>query len=313
MDKSVRLWHVSMNECLRVFQHNDFVTAIDFHPLNDKFFLSGSLDEKLRLWNIPDHKIADWVHVHEMITAACFSSDGNTVAAGSYKGKCWYYEVRDKKFEYLTQVDVRHTSTSKSAGDKITGMQFLPREPRKLLITSNDSRIRMFDGYKQCTKFKGLKNLNSQIHAQVCSQGDYIICGSEDEHVYIWSTGRSCIPSINPAYTGFRWDKRHCYECFPAHEDIVTAALFAPDSVRLVTPQVLSPDAATGQTRAGHALLNPDAAKKLNQVSDDEAAFEREVAQAAVKAASALGQVIISAGYSGEVRIFENYGMPAWL
>jgi WD40 repeat protein len=41
-----------------VFQHIDFVTAIAFHPRNDQFFLSGSLDGKLRLWNIPDKKVA---------------------------------------------------------------------------------------------------------------------------------------------------------------------------------------------------------------------------------------------------------------
>ncbi len=32
MDKTVRLWHISRNECLCCFQHIDFVTAIAFHP-----------------------------------------------------------------------------------------------------------------------------------------------------------------------------------------------------------------------------------------------------------------------------------------
>jgi len=58
MDKTVRLWHVSRIECLCIFQHVDFVTAIAFHPKDDRYFLSGSLDGKLRLWNIPDKKSA---------------------------------------------------------------------------------------------------------------------------------------------------------------------------------------------------------------------------------------------------------------
>lgn len=33
-------------------QHLDFVTSIAFHPKDDRFFLSGSLDCKLRLWNV---------------------------------------------------------------------------------------------------------------------------------------------------------------------------------------------------------------------------------------------------------------------
>ena len=57
MDKTVRLWHISRKECLCVFQHIDFVTAIAFHPRNDQYFISGSLDGKIRLWNIPDKKV----------------------------------------------------------------------------------------------------------------------------------------------------------------------------------------------------------------------------------------------------------------
>jgi len=46
-----------------VAQHDDFVTAIDFHPTNDKLFLSGSLDERLRLWSIPEHRVEHEVRV----------------------------------------------------------------------------------------------------------------------------------------------------------------------------------------------------------------------------------------------------------
>ena len=62
-------------ECLCCFQHIDFVTAICFHPRNDQFFLSGSLDGKLRLWNIPDKKVALWNEVEgsaKLITTANF-------------------------------------------------------------------------------------------------------------------------------------------------------------------------------------------------------------------------------------------------
>ena len=75
MDKTVRLWHISRKECLCCFQHIDFVTAISFHPRNDQFFLSGSLDGKLRLWNIPEKKVACWNEVDgstNLITAANF-------------------------------------------------------------------------------------------------------------------------------------------------------------------------------------------------------------------------------------------------
>lgn len=75
MDKTVRLWHISRRECLCCFQHIEFVTAIAFHPRDDRYFLSGSLDGKLRLWNIPDKKVAVWNEVEgqsKLITAANF-------------------------------------------------------------------------------------------------------------------------------------------------------------------------------------------------------------------------------------------------
>lgn len=79
MDKTVRLWHISRRECLCCFQHIDFVTALAFHPRNDQFFLSGSLDGKLRLWNIPDKKVTLWNEVDgntKIITAANFIQVG---------------------------------------------------------------------------------------------------------------------------------------------------------------------------------------------------------------------------------------------
>jgi WD40 repeat protein len=83
MDKTVRLWHLTLDECLRVFDHNDFVTTIDFNPVNDKYFISGSLDGLVRLWYIPGHRVADYVKVNEMVTAATFSPDARKTVAGS--------------------------------------------------------------------------------------------------------------------------------------------------------------------------------------------------------------------------------------
>lgn len=44
--------------------------------MDDNFFISGSLDEKVRIWNVHDRKIEDWNDLHEMVTAACYSPDG---------------------------------------------------------------------------------------------------------------------------------------------------------------------------------------------------------------------------------------------
>lgn len=120
MDKTVRLWHISRRECLCCFQHIDFVTAIAFHPRvsgsvwnglcavcdcvlmivsfpqDDRYFLSGSLDGKLRLWNIPDKKVALWNEVDgqtRLITAANFCQNGKYAVIGTYDGRCIFYDT----------------------------------------------------------------------------------------------------------------------------------------------------------------------------------------------------------------------------
>ncbi|DBA73534.1 TPA: WD repeat-containing protein 44, variant 2 [Trebouxia sp. C0004] len=146
MDKTVKLWHISMDECLRTFKHSDFVTALDFHPADDKLFLSGSIDGKVRMWNIPDQRVVDWADVHEMVTAVNFSPDGAKAIVGTMKGKCRFYLCANFKLEYETQIDVKNKRSGQKTGKKITGMQFLACDTSKLLITSNDSRIRLYDG-----------------------------------------------------------------------------------------------------------------------------------------------------------------------
>jgi WD40 repeat protein len=103
MDKTVKLWHISSLPCLKTFSHSDYgitypfhchlsyfasstlmflyctcisVTCIQFNPVDDRYFISGSLDEKVRIWNIQNREIVDWNDLHEMVTAACYAPDG---------------------------------------------------------------------------------------------------------------------------------------------------------------------------------------------------------------------------------------------
>uniref|UniRef100_A0A8B9CN52 WD repeat-containing protein 44 n=1 Tax=Anser brachyrhynchus TaxID=132585 RepID=A0A8B9CN52_9AVES len=112
MDKTVRLWHISRRECLCCFQHIDFVTAIAFHPRDDRYFLSGSLDGKLRLWNIPDKKVALWNEV-----------DGTN-------------GFKSHHLKYHTQIHVRSTRGRNRVGRKITGIEPLPGENKVLFFIS---------------------------------------------------------------------------------------------------------------------------------------------------------------------------------
>ncbi|KAF1746131.1 hypothetical protein GCK72_022584 [Caenorhabditis remanei] len=220
MDRTVKLWHLSRNECLCCFQHIDFVTCVAFLPKDDRYFLSGSLDGKLRMWHIPDKKVAVWNDTEKRyITAMTFVKSGKFAVVGTYDGKCIFYT--SDQLKYHTAVDVRSTRGKNARGHKVTG---LTSHGDKLLVTSNDSRIRMYDIRDKALtcKFKGVQNDHSQIRAAFSPDGRHIICGSEDKFVYIWRASDTTVA------LSVRKDRNSWWERVRTHNAPVPVAVFAP-------------------------------------------------------------------------------------
>ncbi|KAK3400790.1 hypothetical protein B0T20DRAFT_494875 [Sordaria brevicollis] len=250
MDKTVRLWHISRQECLCTFKHKDFVTRLAFHPRDDRFFLAGSLDTILRLWSIPDKQIAFSAQCPDLITAVAFSPDGKTAIAGLLNGLCLFYETEGLKLQ--TQVHVRSSRGKNAKGSKITGIQTMmipPVDPLKdqqaaggqqqgheekgevkVLITSNDSRVRIYNLRDKSLeiKLKGHDNSVSQIAASFSDDGKYVICGSEDKKAFIWGLNGG---QQRAAYID---KEKSPYEYFEAHGEMVTTAVFAPTKTRML-------------------------------------------------------------------------------
>ncbi|ESO92849.1 hypothetical protein LOTGIDRAFT_120142 [Lottia gigantea] len=267
MDKTVRLWHISRRECLCTFQHIDFVTAIVFHPKDDRYFLSGSLDGKLRLWNIPDKKVTLWSEVRgssNLITTANFCQNGKYAVVGTYDGKCIFYNTEQLK--YFTQIHVRSTRGKNAKGRKITGIEPLHSED-KLLVTSNDSRIRMYDlrDLTLSCKYKGSTNQSSQIKANLSANEKYMVCGSEDHFLYIWKVHHDY-----NKFSSVRRDRNDFWEAIKVHNAVVTAAIFAP---------------------------NPSLFYKTEEKSEQ---------QGAAQTSDEHGQIIISADFTGVIKVIAN-------
>ncbi|XP_074285995.1 uncharacterized protein LOC141611366 [Silene latifolia] len=228
MDKTVRLWDVKTKACLKLFAHNDYVTCIQFNPVNDDYFISGSLDAKVRVWNVSGRRVVDWTDLHEMVTAACYTPDGQGAAVGSHKGNCRMYSITDGKLNQLSQFDVQNKK--KAAPKKITGFQFMPENPTEVLVTSADSRIRIFDGSDVLQKFRGFRNTSSQIAASFSPDGKYVICGSEDSNVYVWKREE---PKNTKTKTTI---DTKSYEHFPCKD--VSVAIPWPGSLKFEPPTI---------------------------------------------------------------------------
>lgn len=304
MDRTVRLWHVTRPECLCCFQHSDFVTSIQFHPRDDRFFLAGSLDTKFRLWSIPDKSVAFVASVPAMVTSVAFTPDGRYSIAGCLNGLCIIYDTDGLK--PIEQIHVRSARGRNAKGSKITGIDTVvlpvnhPDGEIKLLITSNDSRVRLYNFRDRNleAKYRGNENSCSQIRASFSDDGKHIICGSEDRRTYIWPT----------ASVEKDMDKR-AVEVFETHSSMVTAAIMAPTRARQVLgfsedpiydicnppPVTLVNTADSPAKENGHSNRNSGASKQA-----------QESPTYISRSAHPDGNIIIVANYSGRIKILRQ-------
>ncbi|KAM7264394.1 hypothetical protein ACFE04_002077 [Oxalis oulophora] len=248
MDKTVRLWDMESKTCLKLFAHNDYVTCIHFNPMDDNYFISGSLDAKVRIWSIPDRQVVDWTDLHEMVTAACYTPDGQGAMIGSHKGSCWMYSTEDGKLSQLHQMEIQD---KKKGGKKITGFQFSPVNPTEHIVTSADSRIRILDGTGITHKFRGFRNTSSQISAAFSLDGKHIISASEDSQVYVWKCEEQRQSTTGKSRTIINTQS---HEHFPCRD--VSVAIPWPGTVK-GEPPPLPVNSKKNTKRSGAAASQP--------------------------------------------------------
>lgn len=335
MDKTVRLWHVSRKECLCCFQHSDFVTAIVFHPRDDRFFLAGSLDSKLRLWSIPDKSVAFWNELPDLITAVAFTPDGRMAIAGCLSGLCLFYETEGLR--YHTQVHVRSSHGRNAKGSKITGIETITFPPGdlngevKLLITSNDSRVRMYNARDKSLemKFKGNENTCSQIHATFSDDAQYVISGSEDRRVYIWNVGsgeaerKDKRPIEHFEGKTFFHRNKLSHGCRPnisvAHPAIVTVAIMAPTKTRQLLAasgdplyDLCNPPPITLVSRSDSVSSKKNLGSLAGQEPEDSPVFPATLRTLGGspaythRSAHPDGNIIVTADYTGHIKVFRQ-------
>ncbi|KAL9096956.1 MAG: hypothetical protein Q9165_000920 [Trypethelium subeluteriae] len=285
-----------------------------FHPRDDRFFLAGSLDCKLRLWSIPDKSVAYMVQLPDMITAVTFTPDGKTSIVGCLSGLCLFYDTEGLK--YQTQIHVRSAHGKNAKGSKITGIQAVnmpPQDPNgeiKLLITSNDSRIRLYNFRDKSleVKFKGNENNYSQIRASFSDDARYVICGSEDRKTYIWPGAQM---------DGEKPDKRPI-EMFEAHAAITTTVIFAPTKTRQLLSSSEDPVYDICNPPPVQLVSKSDSFSSTKPATETgsiqatptpaETSFKRPEENPAYLARSQHrdGNIIITADYAGKIKVFRQ-------
>uniref|UniRef100_A0A7N0ZT05 Uncharacterized protein n=1 Tax=Kalanchoe fedtschenkoi TaxID=63787 RepID=A0A7N0ZT05_KALFE len=154
-DKTARLWEIGSDDCLNVYYHNDYVTWIQFSPVDDKHFI-----------------MVDWVYAKEVVTAACYKPDRGGFVVGSVSGVFRFYGIDASNEHIQLEAQIHVQGRKKTSHNKITDIKFCHKEEQRLMITSEDS---------------SLWNSGSQMSASFTSTGRHIISVGEDTRVYVWN------------------------------------------------------------------------------------------------------------------------------
>ncbi|CAD6201630.1 unnamed protein product [Miscanthus lutarioriparius] len=348
MDKTVRLWKIGCDSCLKVFSHNNYVTCIQFKPTNDNYFISGCIDGMVRIWDVPRCLVVDWVVSKEIITAVCYRPDGKGAVVGTITGNCRYYDASENHLELESQVPLY--GRKKSPLKRIIGFQYCPSDPKKLMVTSGDSQVRILDGVHVVSSYKGLRSSN-QVPAAFTPDGDHIISASDDSSIYMWNYANQIAPVTSRVKTVWSYERFFCndvsvaipWNASPAKSSI-SLACNIPSSRQEVSEEFHNLQDSTScgnaedslegdslyQLPSGNFTLSnaffaelaprgkatwPEEQLPSNSVTPSSSAlrksqykFLKTSCQSA--ATHAWGQVIVTAGWDGNIRSFQNYGLP---
>lgn len=192
----------------------------------------------------------------------------------------------------------------------------------------------------------GFHNSNSQISASLTANGKYVVCASEDSHVYVWKHKCDSGPSRTKGVTITRsYEHFHCQDVSMAipwpgmcntwgfqdnfsnglvdhFYDVPTANhpptpvedTNAKDGSPLASGCTGSPLHGTISSATNGYLFDRISAtwpeEKLVSGNKNRSAHSSVDFSNGVNQRSAWGMVIVTAGLRGEIRTFQNFGLP---
>ncbi|KAI3387359.1 hypothetical protein SNEBB_003879 [Seison nebaliae] len=257
-DDSVKLWHRDKNECLVSFQHDSLITAVAFFPEDDRYFTSCAFDGRIRIWDIEEKVVCKRTEVSNVMTAVTHFQQ--FLLIGTSDGRVVAYKMRTLEYEF--EFVVRSSKGKNRRGSRICGLSASYTSPDILMVTSSDSRIRLYNMREKTIqlKFKGFFSRHKRIQATFSPDERFIICGSEDHCIYIWDMANMKWPihsntiksknidsfdlsfsHNNLQETSYHFQKRNvfrngdgCWERLKIHNNTVISAIFAPNPLPIL-------------------------------------------------------------------------------
>eukprot|EP00922_Rhytidocystis_sp_ex-Travisia-forbesii_P025163 GHVS01036959.1.p1 GENE.GHVS01036959.1~~GHVS01036959.1.p1 ORF type:complete len:636 (-),score=73.92 GHVS01036959.1:2359-4191(-) len=322
LDKTIRLWRPDKGFVYAVATLNcsDWPTSACFHPLLKDIIFCGSLDATVQVWRLHplaaegksvrryEGRVIEYMKVAELVTCLSISPNGCILAVGFRHGAVAFYDA--KSLKYRSEVDCRNRRGKNAKGRKVTGLQW-DKYGSSLIVTTNDSRIRMLDmnDLSCVAKLKGHVNDQIMLTAQFTPSQQQVVCGSENGWVHMWDVKNSHIPVLNPRFNLTRKARptNFVYESFRAFAGVLTSCVVLSEDCsnylldKIVTIPSVQADAASDEGSGARACYIR--ADKLVVPVPPVAPWLKDPNGYSAKH---VGFVVGS--YQGSVRMFINFG-----
>ncbi|KQJ82574.1 WD repeat-containing protein 44 [Brachypodium distachyon] len=316
-DTTVRLWKAGSDGCLAVFKHKDYVTCVQFNPTDERYFISGSIDGKVRIWDVLDRRVVNWADTRNIISAVSYQSDGKGFVVGTTTGVCRFYDQSGEDIQLDKELFMQG---KKSAASRIKSVQLCASNPPRFLVTSTDSKIRVADGVDIVQKFKGPWKSKALSSPSLTSDGRYLISAGMDSNVYIWNFD-------NSSRTLQKREAKTVRSCEMFFSKDVTTAVPWPGvhQDRHVKPSCLTEKSVStpslrrqGECRSPGAWFFADVMRGSVTWPEEKLISAKPVngprlADCLSAISAAWNMVIVTASRGGVIRSFHNYGLPVRL
>ncbi|KAI3334960.1 WD40-repeat-containing domain protein [Ustulina deusta] len=200
-DRYARLWDVKTGHRLRVLYHYEEPVSSCVWAPDNKSFIIGSLDKvgSLVQWNLAAEKVHDWKGPPR-IEELALSPDGRWLVAMDCEKHIHVYNFQTREFEYKLDLKSRLTSLS------------ISQNSRYLLVNQTNGLAQLVDLVLRTPvqHYTGHAGGDFVIRSSLGGAHEmFVIAGSEDGHINIWSKATAqCIyrlPAHSPRCNSVSW------------------------------------------------------------------------------------------------------------